>query len=147
MAAGWKEFAGFGIEMDDLDVRFQEAVEVIIKAWTEDEVAYDGEHFKFPAVEVRPRPMTRPHPNAYIVTSGSEGTLALAARFGLPFYFGYSTPEHAAGIKKTFAEKAKQYGRSEDEIRLLLGRSAAMMNSHPAATEQAAREDVATAFQ
>ncbi len=144
---GWREFAGFGIEMERVEVRFREAVEIIFKAWTEDEVSYDGEHFRFPAMEVRPRPVTRPHPSAYIVTSGSEGTLDLAARFGVPFYFGYSTPEHAAGIVKTFSEKAKEHGRSEDEIRGLLARSAAMMNSHPAATEQAAREDVAAAFE
>ncbi len=71
--------------------RFDEALAVILKAWTEESFAYAGEHFSFPELAVFPRPVQRPHPPVFIVAV-SEGRLSYAARAGHGAVIGALAP-------------------------------------------------------
>jgi probable F420-dependent oxidoreductase len=64
MAAGYlkPEFGALGVDFDERNELLDEAIEVMKLAWTQDEVAYDGRHFRARAVSMRPRPIARPHP-------------------------------------------------------------------------------------
>ena len=64
---------GFKYEYERLEMteplaaaRQQEALEVILRAWTETDFAYAGTYFKFPEVTVVPRPFQRPCPPTWI---------------------------------------------------------------------------------
>ena len=59
--------------------RFLEALEIIVRAWTEDSFSFEGEHFSIPEVSVFPKPVQRPHP-----PSVRGRGLARAARVRLP---------------------------------------------------------------
>ncbi|MGI9657355.1 MAG: LLM class flavin-dependent oxidoreductase [Gaiellaceae bacterium] len=56
------EFAGFDVSMDEARERYQESLNIIKKAWTEETFSYDGEFWKIPEVEVLPKPVQKPHP-------------------------------------------------------------------------------------
>jgi alkanesulfonate monooxygenase SsuD/methylene tetrahydromethanopterin reductase-like flavin-dependent oxidoreductase (luciferase family) len=56
------EFAGFGIQMDESNERFEEALDIIRRAWTEKSFSHDGRFWKFPELEILPKPYTKPHP-------------------------------------------------------------------------------------
>ncbi len=131
---GPREFAGYGIDQRQADERFQEAMEIIIKAWTEPRFSFEGRHFHIPATTLRPRPLTQPHPKAYVATTGSPETLGLAARLGVPFYVAYRGRQHFADMKATYAELARKAGRSEEQVQRALRDVAVMQTAYVAPT-------------
>lgn len=76
-----KEFAGLGISMERTRERFDESVEIIKRAWTQDEVAFRGEFYQVPGIAVFPRPVQRPHPPLW-TAAVSPDTYRLAAQRG-----------------------------------------------------------------
>src|SRR6059058_4621507 len=42
--------------------RFDEAVDIMLRAWTEDRFSYDGQFFTIKDARVIPKPVQRPHP-------------------------------------------------------------------------------------
>ncbi len=67
--------------------RFREALEIIVRAWTEDSFSYEGDHFSLPEVSVFPKPIQRPHPPLYVVAVSPE-RLAFASREGINAFIG-----------------------------------------------------------
>ncbi len=57
----------------------EEALEIIIKAWTEDCVTHEGEFFKFVEVLTTPRPYQQPHPPIWFAAHRAA-SFAYAAR-------------------------------------------------------------------
>src|SRR5215831_7772633 len=57
------EFAGFCIPMEESDERFEEALAVIVKAWTSDRPwSHRGKYWQFDNVVVEPPTAQKPHP-------------------------------------------------------------------------------------
>jgi natural product biosynthesis luciferase-like monooxygenase protein len=75
------EYAGFGIDQAQSREIFDEALEVIRRAWTHERLDFEGVHFRFHDVEVRPRPLQQPHPPIWLAAL-SEDTYEKAARIG-----------------------------------------------------------------
>ncbi len=67
----------------DRRAMMNEAIEIILKCWTEPEpFDWDGEIWQGKGWHIVPKPLTRPRPEVGIAVSKSEGTLDLAARKG-----------------------------------------------------------------
>jgi len=76
------EFAGFCIPPAEATERFDEAMEVIRKAWTtEGRFSHHGKRWHFENVVVEPAPVQRPHPPFWL-GAGSEESIRRAAREG-----------------------------------------------------------------
>ena len=56
------EYIGFGITMADGIARLDEAEDLLVKAWTGEELHYSGEHWDVEFPLLRPRPYQQPHP-------------------------------------------------------------------------------------
>src|SRR5205814_950701 len=74
-----KEFRGLGVSMEKTRERFDEAVEVIRRAWTDERVTFEGEFFQVRDLHVLPRPLQKPHPPLW-TAAVSPDTYTLAAR-------------------------------------------------------------------
>jgi probable F420-dependent oxidoreductase len=76
------EFAGFSIPPAEATERFDEAIEVIRKAWTAPgRFSHHGKRWRFENVVVEPSPIQRPHPPFWL-GAGSEESIRRAAREG-----------------------------------------------------------------
>ena len=64
--------------------RFEEAFEIIRKAWTEEVFSYEGEFWSYKDVAIWPRPLQRPHPPIWMPIVGSKESIEFAARHNLP---------------------------------------------------------------
>jgi len=82
----------FGIDPDEARSRFNEALEVIERAWTGAPFTYSGRHYSVPRLTVVPRPAQRRGPPVHLVGI-SEATLALGAERGLPLLLAGAQPE------------------------------------------------------
>jgi alkanesulfonate monooxygenase SsuD/methylene tetrahydromethanopterin reductase-like flavin-dependent oxidoreductase (luciferase family) len=68
VAAGYlrSEFNALGVDYDERNDLFDEALEVMRLALTEDAVAYEGRHFRSRGTTMRPRPVQQPCPPLWI---------------------------------------------------------------------------------
>lgn len=98
----------FQSPLDESRCRLKEALEVIVKAWTEEQFSYEGLYYKIPEVSVYPKPTQKPHPPISVVAVSHE-TLIFAAEKGYSAVIGAirSIPE----LKET----AESYWRVSQE--------------------------------
>jgi alkanesulfonate monooxygenase SsuD/methylene tetrahydromethanopterin reductase-like flavin-dependent oxidoreductase (luciferase family) len=77
---GW-EYYGHSINPTRSRDRFDEAHDLLIKAWTTDEpFEWYGENYEFRYVNIWPRPLQQPHPPIFIPGQGSTETMRFCAR-------------------------------------------------------------------
>ncbi|MGH7931633.1 MAG: LLM class flavin-dependent oxidoreductase [Candidatus Binataceae bacterium] len=65
-------FQGFNLPRDESRERFEEALEVIVKAWTQERVSHQGKHFQFSDISLAPKPLQKPHPPIRIAANSGE---------------------------------------------------------------------------
>ena len=79
------EYQGYGIDPAEAQARFEEAVDVVMQAWTsESGFRHTGRFWDLNVPVLRPRPYTRPHPFAIRAASGAASMETLG-RAGQPF--------------------------------------------------------------
>jgi alkanesulfonate monooxygenase SsuD/methylene tetrahydromethanopterin reductase-like flavin-dependent oxidoreductase (luciferase family) len=79
------QYRGYGIPQEESRERFEEALDFIIQAWTNDTVTFDGKHFRARDLSVVPRPVQSPHPPVRIAAN-SPDTFPFAGGRKLPIF-------------------------------------------------------------
>jgi alkanesulfonate monooxygenase SsuD/methylene tetrahydromethanopterin reductase-like flavin-dependent oxidoreductase (luciferase family) len=102
------EMAGFSRDLGESRQRFQEALEVLLKAWTSEEsFTYDGKYVQISSpVTVRPKPLQRPHPPLLLMGTSVDSMQVAAQLDMLPFS---SAMMGAAGIRAQFGALVHAY--------------------------------------
>jgi natural product biosynthesis luciferase-like monooxygenase protein len=72
----------FGIPLDELRERFRENLDVILKAWSEPVLNYQGRFHEYRGVEVWPRPLQQPYPTVWIAATATVESFEFAGRQG-----------------------------------------------------------------
>jgi alkanesulfonate monooxygenase SsuD/methylene tetrahydromethanopterin reductase-like flavin-dependent oxidoreductase (luciferase family) len=91
------EFDPMGIPRDETRQRFAESLDILKLALGQEVFSYDGEIFKIPETSIRPRPIT---PDLFSRFSGASGTntsLEVISRAGIPPLFIGNKPLTEAG--------------------------------------------------
>jgi alkanesulfonate monooxygenase SsuD/methylene tetrahydromethanopterin reductase-like flavin-dependent oxidoreductase (luciferase family) len=87
---GWEYFA-HSINPTRSRSRFNEAHDLIIKAWTSEEMfQWMGDNYEYRYVNLWPRPLQQPHPPIYIPGAGSLETIKFVAERGYTFMSVYA---------------------------------------------------------
>jgi len=69
------------VPLEESRPRYEEAIEILIRAWTQDKFSFEGKHYKVKDVSVVPRPVQKPHPRLF--TGGtSDVTYQMAGERG-----------------------------------------------------------------
>lgn len=76
------ELGGFNIDPAQTRGMWEEALRLIVDAWTEPRVSHSGEFFQVPERPVIPKPLQGPHPPLWM-SATSPTTHELAGKFGL----------------------------------------------------------------
>ena len=63
---------GFGVPFEESRGRFEEGMEILIKAWTTDTFSFEGEHYNLPEISVNPKPYQQPHPPVRVGVTSAE---------------------------------------------------------------------------
>ena len=94
-AAGPAELHPFGIRVRDKRERWEEAVKAIVPMFTRDSWEFHGQYYDFPARNVIPKPMQKPHPPLWVACS-NIATIGKAGEWGMgALGFTFVTPEAA----------------------------------------------------
>ena len=100
------EFAGFGIAPEESQGRFDEAVEVLTRAWTSaSRFSHAGAHWHFDDIVVEPKPAQSPHPPLWMA-AGSDASVARAAAAGCKLMLDqYAAPAQIAERIATYRDR------------------------------------------
>ncbi|HWL62590.1 MAG TPA: LLM class flavin-dependent oxidoreductase [Steroidobacteraceae bacterium] len=74
-----REYKIFGVPMSESRSRFEEAFEIMKRAWTEESFSFAGKHYRYEDVSIWPRPVQNPHPDVWVPVTGSKETVEWAA--------------------------------------------------------------------
>ena len=81
------EFQRYGVDQTTTRSQFDEALKILLQAWDEGRVDFEGTHYNFRDVPIRPRPVQSPHPPIWMAALSPE-TFEIAGRYGLNLLFG-----------------------------------------------------------
>ena len=93
--AGPAELHPFNVRVRDKRERWEEAVRAIIPMFTETAWEFHGQYYDFPARNVIPKPLQKPHPPLWVACSNIQ-TIAEAGAWGMgALGFSFATPAAA----------------------------------------------------
>lgn len=78
------EFEAFGVDPRDRVGRMLEALQLIERLWTGDDVTFEGRHFRVHEATSTIRPVQKPHPPIWIAADADAG-VSRAAKLGYPW--------------------------------------------------------------
>ncbi len=92
VVGGGPEYFSYGLNPTFARERFREALDLILKAWTEPgPFLWNSKHYFFRYVNPWPRPVQQPHPPVWIPGTGSKETIEFVAQrrfayMGIPYF-------------------------------------------------------------
>ena len=106
-----REYNVYGVSMGESRARFEEAVDIIMKAWKEPAFSYEGKFWSYKNIAIWPRPYQQPHPPVWVPFTGSKETIEWAAKHN----FSAVIPDHHRGLTQDivsyFAKQLAMNGR------------------------------------
>ena len=123
------EFDGFCIPMAEATERFDEAMEVIRKAWTsEGRFSHHGKRWHYDNIVVEPEPLQRPHPPLWLA-AGSHDSVRRAAREGYNLLLDQlAQVDQIAQRIAIFREECGRIGRAFDPAMVATARALQMIH-------------------
>src|SRR6184192_952648 len=115
----YNEFAGFCVPMEEADARFDECLDVLLKAWTADEpFSHRGTYWAFNKIVVEPPTAQKPHPPIWM-GAGGERSIRQVAQKGYKLLLGqYASFEKVGEEIALFKETVEAHGRRFDPMQV-----------------------------
>ena len=110
-----RSYNGYGISYGESRDRFNESLEIIRKAWTDERLTYEGKYYSFNELAVMPRPYQKPHPPIRVAAT-TRDTFPMVGQLGLPLVSGlrgFTIPEVAHNLK-AYRAALDEFGHSKD---------------------------------
>ena len=125
-----KEFEGFAMSVEEADARFEECLEVMVKAWTSDSSwSHKGKYWQYNDIVVEPSSIQRPHPKIWM-GAGSPRSVKQVAQLGFNMLLGQYDPfDMIIDEVETFKCEVESLGRTFDPLSVAVARSVNIVDS------------------
>tara|TARA_B100001540_G_C15765961_1_gene623969 strand:- start:464 stop:1573 length:1110 start_codon:yes stop_codon:yes gene_type:complete len=131
------EFERFGIDIKEARARYNEALDMILGLWTQDDFSYDGQFYRCSELNLLPRPLQRPTPPIYVASISPE-TIDLCTDRALPILIDpVATFKSVGRAANTWHESMLAKGHDPQQHELCVMRSV-----YAAETTEKARADL-----
>ena len=131
------EYVTYGTNPAESRERFEEALQLILKAWTEPQpFGWLGRYYEYRTIAIWPRPIQQPHPPVFMSGSSPESG-ELAARHRLHLGLAFTTVPLAREAARYYREQAAAAGWEPTSEHLLY-----RLPVHVADTDEQALEDL-----
>ncbi len=131
------EFLTYGTNPDETRAKYEEGIELTLKAWTEPRpFSWQGRHYQFRTISIWPRPIQKPHPPLFI-SGNSKESGNIAARLHLNMGLSFCPVPVAAQLSAHYREQAAKAGWEPTSDNILYRGFI-----HVAETDQKALEEV-----
>lgn len=109
------DYQGYGIDPAEAYERLIESEELMIKAWTTENLEHKGKFWNVRLPLLRPRPYTKPHPSIIRACSGEEAMLGMA-REGRPFLMNIQSNEVTKHRMDLYRKTLRESGFDEATV-------------------------------
>jgi alkanesulfonate monooxygenase SsuD/methylene tetrahydromethanopterin reductase-like flavin-dependent oxidoreductase (luciferase family) len=135
----YNEFAGFCVPMEEADARFDEALDVLVKAWTADRpFSHRGKYWQLEGIVVEPPTAQKPYPPIWM-GAGGERSIRRVAQQGYNLLLGqYASPDDVASSIAIYKKAIEATGRRFDPMQV--GVTRAFFVTDSSAEKEAALE-------
>lgn len=107
------EYGNFNIDFETRDVRFREALDIILGLWTTPRFTYHGEFYQVNELTIAPLPVQQPHPPVYLAVSRTPASVDVAVSRDLPILTSFSTPEEDnLGLFSLYGDRCAAAGKT-----------------------------------
>src|ERR1700682_3449860 len=132
-----REYQVHNIPLSESRARFEEAYDIITRAWTEEVFSYEGKFWSYKDVALWPRPVQQPHPPIWMPIVGSKESIEFAGAHNLPITPGLG---RARGLRddiiRYYAQCLAQAGHRITPDHLSLGITAYVADSKAQALKE-----------
>ena len=140
------EYLGFGTTLEEGRKMLPEAEELLVKAWTGNDVEHKGHYWQATFPALRPRPYQKPHP-PLVRACISEDSVVEMAKLGRPVLIGIQTLETLRHRFKLFRDTMFESEFTEEAVEAALDQSWAQRALYVAGSDEEAREVATAALQ
>jgi alkanesulfonate monooxygenase SsuD/methylene tetrahydromethanopterin reductase-like flavin-dependent oxidoreductase (luciferase family) len=133
-----REYQVHNVPLDESRARFEEAYDIVTRAWTEDVFSYSGKFWSYKDVAIWPRPVQRPHPPIWIPIVGSKESIEFAGRHDIPITPGLAGGGLREDIVRFYAKCLAAAGHRITPNHLSLGLNAYVADSKAQAVREVA---------
>jgi len=107
-----RDFIATGTATKARGQRMNEALEIMSRLWTEDEVTFEGKHYQYEKAVVSPRPVQNPLP--LWVGGSSDAAIERTAKYGTGWQAAADSPAEAGVVVDKILLATEKHGRSID---------------------------------
>jgi alkanesulfonate monooxygenase SsuD/methylene tetrahydromethanopterin reductase-like flavin-dependent oxidoreductase (luciferase family) len=133
-----REHNVYKVPLRDSRARFEEAWEIIRRAWTEESFSYTGKFWSYENVAIWPRPVQQPRPPVWVPVTGSKETIEWAAKHDIPITPGLvPTKGLREDIIRYYARCLAEHGHRLTPEHLIVQASAYVADSKAQAVREA----------
>ena len=140
------EYIGFGMTMEQGVERMEEAEELLVKAWTTENLKFEGKYWNVSFPQLRPRPFQKPHPPIVRACISEASTIAMG-KIGRPVLIGVVGMPNVRNRVDAFQKSMLESGYGEEATDKALDQCWFSRNIFVAETASEAREQADYGFQ
>ncbi len=131
-----REYQVHNVPLAQSRARFEEAYEIVTRAWTEEVFSHTGQFWSYKDVAIWPRPVQQPHPPIWIPIVGSKESIDFAAKHNAAITPGLAPGGLQDDIIRHFADRLAHHGRRITPDHLSVSVSAYVADSKAKAIEE-----------
>ena len=136
-----REYKVYRVPMSESRARFEEAFDVVMKAWTSETFSHEGKFWTYKDVSIWPRPWQQPHPPVWVPFTGSKETIEWAGRHDLSAVIHPQHPGLTEDIVNHFAKSLEAHGH-----RLTADKLCVVTDAYVAESRQKAIDEYSPSF-
>ena len=141
------EYAGFGTTVRTGHDSISEAEDLLIKAWTCEDLEFNGKYFKVSIPGMRPKPYQKPHPPIARACI-SDDTVVEMARIGRPTLLRLRASVEAIGRQlRLYHDTLASAGFSEEKVETILDQTWIWADGYVAEEEERALDEFIPAYE
>ncbi len=107
-----RDYAATGIPTKGRGQRSAEGLEIMSRLWTEDEVTFEGQHYRLDRASIAPKPAQNPMP--LWVGGSAKQAIERTARFGTGWQAGIEDADDVKPVIEAIKVRAEELGRPMD---------------------------------
>jgi F420-dependent oxidoreductase-like protein len=121
LGAGWHdlEHRAYGFGFPETRVRMgvlAEQLEIVHRQWSEEELSFEGAHYRLEGLRALPKAVQQPHPPLIVGGHGGTRSVALAARWADEYNILGLGPDECRRIRATVEEAWERAGRDPSQL-------------------------------
>ena len=107
-----REYKVYAVPMSESRARFEEAIDIIMKAWTEPVFSHQGKFWSYKDISIWPRPYQQPYPPIYLPFTGSRETIEFAGKHNFKAVIPHLKPGVMEDVTGYYATQLARNGHT-----------------------------------